>query len=81
MIILEFAITTLHFVREILFYSPQYFYNYLIDLIYINCCTLDGIYVLILISAKNTNLKTKNLKIHFASHLIQLVLYSLSTMN
>ena len=45
MIISELTNNTLHIVRKILFYSPQYFYNHFTDFIYLNCSTMDVIHV------------------------------------
>ena len=73
----EFTINTFHIVWEILFYLLQYFYNYFIDFIYLNCSTMDVIHVLI--CAKKDKFNNQNLKILCASHLIQLVLYNLYT--
>ena len=46
-IISELIINTLYIVHEILFYSTQYFYNYFIDFIYLNCSTMDVIHMIV----------------------------------
>ena len=78
----EFTINTLHVVREILFYLPQYFYNYFFGFIYRSLIAANGRYPRANMRRKD---KFKNSKLVNTSclsdHLIQLVLYNLYTTN